>query len=666
MRTKVTLVLIFLNVALFFFIFKFERHWRTEAASLEARRRVLAGAETADIRTITVTSAAPGGSYSLEREAKRESWSLKSPIDWPANSSAVSAIVQELALLDHETSFQVKDLSKTGMSLVDYGLEKPKLTVAFTSGDASGPAQPTILQIGDSSRDGSRFYLLSPDRNVVHVVSRALIDRLTQPLEQLRADTLLTVKVFEARSLMLQATNPNQAGSSLRVRVRREPNARWIFDTPITARASNTAVQVVINQLNGLRPKTFDPKPEPAAKPSDVPALRVALEGNNRLETLYLGEPVPAAPGTPPAKPGAEVEYYAQLDGRSALFTVVVPTGLIEMLRNATEQLRDTQVLPFDRQGVTSITIAAPTPATTGPLILQRLEGSANAAEEPGWQVARRGETNPGLQTNAADRAAIKRVLDQLAGLTAKVFVSDAPSNADLENWGFNRPEREITLTLASVPAPTPNAAGSAPPAAASTTLVLQLGVDARRQVYARVPNAPVKPEAIYAVDVDLAAEFPVDPLAWRDRTLPIIPPNARVTALKLTDVPAKRVAFETTFDASGKAAAPARAGDAAQRVAKLLPTFRVKRFRSEPFNAEERPWKYQLDVTFALPAGGGAAASSETRSLFLGERQGGADQLGGARELNLLFDLDQPFLDALFPLAEGVRDPGPLPEPKK
>ena len=41
MRTKVTLVLVFLNVALFFFIFKFERNWRTERASLEARRRVL-------------------------------------------------------------------------------------------------------------------------------------------------------------------------------------------------------------------------------------------------------------------------------------------------------------------------------------------------------------------------------------------------------------------------------------------------------------------------------------------------------------------------------------------------------------------------------------------------------------------------------------------------
>ena len=53
MRSKVTLVLLFLNVALFFFIFYFERDWRIERASLEARRRVL-GPEASDIRSLEV------------------------------------------------------------------------------------------------------------------------------------------------------------------------------------------------------------------------------------------------------------------------------------------------------------------------------------------------------------------------------------------------------------------------------------------------------------------------------------------------------------------------------------------------------------------------------------------------------------------------------------
>ena len=51
----------------------------------------------------------------------------------------------------------------------------------------------------------------------------------------------------------------------------------------------------------------------------------------------------------------------------------------------------------------------------------------------------------------------------------ASPFVSDAPSGAEIENLGFNRPERVITLQLAAAPA-APNS-----PAALPSTLVLQL-----------------------------------------------------------------------------------------------------------------------------------------------------------------------------------------------
>ncbi len=61
MRTKVTLFLLFLNAALFFFIFRFERDWRTERAALEVRRKVL-GPESANLRSINVASAPPRGS----------------------------------------------------------------------------------------------------------------------------------------------------------------------------------------------------------------------------------------------------------------------------------------------------------------------------------------------------------------------------------------------------------------------------------------------------------------------------------------------------------------------------------------------------------------------------------------------------------------------------
>jgi hypothetical protein len=133
MRSKVTLVLLFLNVALFFFIFYFERDWRIEHASIEARRRVL-GPEAADITALEVTGTAPGSGFSLVRRG--DSWFLTKPIDWPANPNAVSGILNELQLLEHETSFSTKDLEKNGQKLSDYGLDQPKLTVSFTSGEA--------------------------------------------------------------------------------------------------------------------------------------------------------------------------------------------------------------------------------------------------------------------------------------------------------------------------------------------------------------------------------------------------------------------------------------------------------------------------------------------------------------------------------------------------
>ena len=118
MRTKVTLILVFLNVALFFFIFKCERGWRTEQASLEARRRVL-GAETADIRSLRI-SGPETTPINLIRQG--DNWSLTEPIEWPANHHAVSRIINELQFLEHETSFSVADLAKNNQSLADYGL----------------------------------------------------------------------------------------------------------------------------------------------------------------------------------------------------------------------------------------------------------------------------------------------------------------------------------------------------------------------------------------------------------------------------------------------------------------------------------------------------------------------------------------------------------------
>lgn len=655
MRTKVTLVLLFLNVALFFFIFKFERNWRTERASLEARRRVL-GAEAADIRTLSVTTTAPGGSYALVRVG--ESWQLTQPLAWPANPAAVARIIGDLQFLEHETSFTVADLKANGQSLADYGLDQPKLSVEFSNGNGSDPAAPTVrttLRLGDTTKIGNRLYLLSPDGSRIHVVSRALADSLTLPVEQLRADALLTIPVFEARSLRIQSTT--------RVALRRD-GARWTFDTPIVARASKDAAELALGALRTLRVKSFVTESPLSTLPSAAPSLRITVEGNNRRETLLLGTPVPPPPpaaGAPPTAAGGTVDYYAQIEGRTALFTVAIPSTLRETLDKAQETLREKRVLDFDPRAVTAITLKAPNSPGQPTLTLQRLE-SAAAPADAAWQIVRRDSGAAAPRILPADRALVQRLLDQLGLLAAQAFASDAPTAADLENWGFARPEREITLTLNRVPVT------DAPAPAAGLPLVLQLGLASQRDnlAYARVGGTA----SVYAVSPDiLQIETPVTLSAWRDRLVRELPAGARIVALRLTDLAKSESLLDVTLDEAGN---PPAAHPQAKAIATLVAAARTLRAKSFPRDdyaekvtllGEDRPWRYRLDATLALP-GATAGTPAPVSSLELSERIGGTQQLAGSKELNAVFELEQPVVDALWSLTFRT-DPGPaLPKP--
>lgn len=625
MRTKVTLVLVFLNVALFFFIFKFERGWRTERASLEARRRVL-GPETADIRSLRITG--PGLTpIALKRTGA--DWSLVEPLEWPANPHAVSRVLNELQFLEHESSFTVRDLEKSGQSLVDYGLANPRLTVTFTSG-TDGDREVT-LRLGDETKAGSLLYILSPDGQRVHVVNLSLARSLALPLEELRADTLFTIPVFEARSLTLQNS------ASLRVRLRREGGNRWSFEAPIIARANKTATELAINALNTLRVRSFSaPGAEPAL--GAAPALRITLEGNNRRETLVLGAELgttaiaEAATAGGAARP--DTEFSATLEGKSAAFTVAFPGALLDVLRNAQETLRETRILDFEPAAVTGVTLSAPNQPE---LILQR--DSAAPADAP-WQLVRRDPTQ-GPQTQPADPAAVQRLLEQLSLLAAVKFQSDAPSDADLENWGFNQPEREVALTVAASPTTT-------------RTLRLQIGLTTPRdgRAYARLAGE----RFVYAVAPAILDEATVSPLAYREHRLRELPATASITAIRITDRQNGAVLADRTL-AAESAEAPLQA------LATQLRAIRARRFVADGFaepnmiGGEERPWRYRVDVTVALPAGTGT--QTETETWHFTERVGGTLQLGGSERFAATFELEQPLIDALWRVIYGDRDPG-------
>ncbi len=668
MRTKVTLVLLLLNVVLFFFIFVFGPKWRTDALLDQNRTRVL-GPEAAAIQSLEISGGRLSETVRIEKRA--DGWLLTKPVEWPANPHAVSRILNELMLLDHYTSFLVKDLAKSGLSLADYGLDKPQFTLTFTSGNsgglvpgnaASAPVTTTTLLIGDMTKVGNRLYVLSPDGKRIHVVGRSLADSLSLTVNQLQADTIFNIQLFEIRSFNLQTGAPG----NLRVRLRHD-GSRWSFEAPILARASPIQVELAINSLHGLHTYAF--MENGAALPPDRtglnnPAFRLTLEGNGRRETLLLGNPVPVAEEAPGSKPAAReepsepaTEYYARMEDRAPIFTVKFPNTLYTTLRSAQEELRDRHLLDFDSLALTSLTLVAP---NRPELTLQRLGNPEQPQASDPWQIVTRA-TNQAPQTLPAELPLVQRLIEKLQSLQALKFLRDAPQNIELENWGFNRPEREITLNFTTKGVLT----GGGPAGAMPSSVTLLIGVASERDglAYAKLANEPF----VYLVDPDILRQSPIAVPYYRSRLLRELPAGARVTGLSLTDTVTKTVLFARRLPDGGSwdgalAAEPEAKRNALVTVLNQLASLRARSFVLDSFppsveiGGETRTWKYALDASIALV--GGTGGQTETITVFFTERVGGETQFAGSPGFNVVFEPEQKLLDALFALTHTPPEP--------
>jgi hypothetical protein len=661
MRTKVTLGLIFLNVAVFFFIF----YLKNSIPSLDEKRGIL-GPEVVNIQALEINQANRPEPIRLERRG--ETWNLVRPIEWPANAFAVRRILNELQQLRSQASFAVRDLAKNGQSLADYGLEKPPVVLTFIPALQSdaGSGEPVTLRIGETSPVGNRLYVLQPDGERVHVVNRSLAESVAVGVDELRSDAIFTIRIFELRSLNLQTGSP----ANLKVRIART-DSRWHFESPITARAEKTKTELAISHLHGLRIHSFVDSRESDTRqfsPEEM-TLRVTMEGTNGRETLVIGRklatPPPPRPSTgtsennDQATPESLDYYFGKMDEKAPVFIVGMNPALLRDLTAAQQELRDRQILDLDPAAISSITLSG---ASEPEITIQRLEANAAAGSQPGWEIVRR-INDRAPQPVPADREIVGQLLQNLIELRAQRFETDAPTGAALEDFGFNRPARRIQVTST-----TPRQGQTAENNTAST-LLIGIGVD--RQTYAKLES----PNYVYRVSNEILQQTPINAMAYRDRTLRQLPTGASITTLQLTDLASQNAIVNATLplpapDAAGATLSPQQRS-AVEALATQLRTIRAKSFVNETFTktvtvaGEDRPWKYQLTCTLALVGGNGAQTESFT--LFFSERAGGSTQLVGSPELDVVFEAEQPLIDALFALTYGPRDPGPAnPERKQ
>ena len=624
MRFKFTLFLLALNIITFGLILSLNK--KTEQAdSQSGGLSAMIGREVIEADRIELNGKGLDTPRILEHDGS--SWKITAPMQWSANYFAINRMLNQLQFLEEEASFSVAEIKQTGQTLADYGLDEPQLHLTISHQDES-----IELSVGTATEIGNKFYLLGPSKKDIFVVNSQVIESLLVDLGDLRNREIFNIPVFEIDALSLQIRAPEAVGNAdFRVRVARTNNG-WIFEAPLTAEADTAQVANTINTLTAAKVVEFKEQEasDPILQGLENPTMRVTLHGNKRQQTLLIGNKVPTSTDEETST------YFARIEDNPTVFTVAAEP--FDKLREAQEALRERSFMSFDPTALTSIDISE----DDLQIRLQKLETGS-------WQVIKStAETD--IQPHHADPEIIAKLIDDLKNLRASSFAVDSPTPTDLDRLGFNTPRRSIKLSLGDE----------------QTTLRLAHPESENEKLYARSDKA----EYIYTVDRRSTLDtIPLNAAYYRKRILETLPEAAKIKSIKLEKLETGETIFSHTLqdeDLIWLKALSDTAEVKQQAILTLLDAirqFKVKTYLvdeyQDPYSLDSettRPWLYRLSAEILLP--GDETDRSDTRSYVFTKRFSGTVQVGASELHNVIFEIPQITLDALYTLTDDMQPP--------
>jgi len=579
------------------------------------------------------------------------SWQISEPMQWKANYFAINRILNQLQFIEEEATFSVDEISNTGQTLADYGLEDPLINLTISEGEES-----IRLSIGTLTEIGNNVYLLGPDRARIFVVSREVIDGLLVDLSDLRNREIFDIPVFEVSELSLQIKSSAESNNGdLKVRLA-NTTGQWRFEAPLSAEADPALVSNTINTLASLKVGRFiEPEAsDPVLHGLESPFMRVTLHGNKRRQTLLVGNRDPSTPSDRTPK------YFARLEDNPVVFTV--DARPFENLVQAQESLRERNFMSFNQAALNAVFITE----NSREIRLQKVESD----DRDWWQVLE-SAGNGQIQPRRADPEVMQSLIEDLQQLRAKAFAIDAPSTVDLERLGFNTPRRVIKLQFDT-----------------GEPVILELAhpEDENEKLYARTAAR----ESIYEVERRPTLElFPLNSLHYRNRNIETLPQAAIIKSFTLTNLATNQTVVSYQIDTEEGWAnlidtLNIEKGDAVSTLLGNIRAFDVKSYLSDeyresyPLDAEKSlPWVYRLSAEVILP--GGETQQTRNVEYVFTDRLAGTMQIGGSKANNAIFELKLDLIEALYVLTEDIalppesldeavpepESPEPVPEPE-
>lgn len=558
-------------------------------------------------------------SPSLEQNRRlvrdRQDWFLEEPYNWAANPHAVTRLLNQIEFLDVKARFAVSDIIASGQGLADYGLEEPSFVVRF--GTAT---DETVLQFGSQTEVGQRMYVLSPDKKEVLVVDQSLLASILVDLEELRRSTIFNIPVFMVNRMLLEY----RANQTSKFRIVKA-NDDWTFETPFAYDASDQEVMELAGKLCAMPIVSFLPEEEaePALLGLSTPQFSITLASDRARQTLLVGNLVEDYTADRP-------QYYAKLESNDSLF-IIEPT-FIDTIKTAESSLRDRSIIEIELDSVTEIEIAKDGETIS----LQQLEKQSEE-DQTRWRALKETTENT-LKSVVLDQRILKKLLNQISQLRAVSFLSDAPSEVEIADFGLNPPRKTISIKGREL-------------------IVLELGAPDSNNV--TVPLRVKGDPYVFEVGADISLETPIDLNMYRDRVLSEIPADHVLQSVRIIDVENPEqvlwevdVSNQEEYEASLESMEIAEI-DRIKRILAYAKKFSVQAYYDESpedgflFGDQIKPWRFAFVINSLSQSN---PEDVLERRFLLTERIGGSLQVGAWMQENEMFTLTQELINDIFP----------------
>lgn len=370
----------------------------------------------ADVKEVRLMSKGVTYEFIGDGEGDRK-WRITKPVATLGEKGTVEALASHFVDMKRKRALDLKP-----ESLKLFGLEPPQATVAFKLADGKS----VQFLVGKKNTFDDTVYLMQEGANQVLMVPSGITYQTDRDLFAWREKRLAIFEERDVRKIEVEIAKGTPVVTNNYALEKK--GDEWSVLAPIQAKADKAQATTIVSALRYLRAKGFaleqyDPKD----------AAKYGLQKPELVVSLYLGDALAKTKITFGSSKGAgsTEQYYALVDGQPALYEL--SEQLVKKLDLKTADLRDKQVIAFEREQVKKVKLAE----TGKDFVLLEKKKKDDGAES--WEIVAP-EQKPALDSK------LSNLLYKLSNLKAKTITADKVTPEAKKQNGLDPVTKQITL----------------------------------------------------------------------------------------------------------------------------------------------------------------------------------------------------------------------------